>query len=63
VLELESPRPPQLLTCAQAAALLALSKRSVYNLIREGELTGIRIGAALRVDAADVARFVERHSQ
>jgi len=49
----------KLLTVAEVAADLALSRDQVYLLVKRGELAGVRIGRSVRVDSGDLERFVE----
>ncbi len=43
------------------AAYLAVSDRTIRNWIRRGELPSYKLGAARRIDPADVDRFLARH--
>ena len=45
------------LTVAQAATLLGLSRRMIYDLANTGKLRGYRFGRALRFDLADVMEY------
>jgi len=49
---------PALLTVRQAAAMLTVSIRQVYNLINEGKLPHYRIGNAIRLSEADVEDYL-----
>ena len=49
---------PLLLDVADVAALLRVSKRTVANMLRDGRLTAVRIGGAVRVRRADVEALV-----
>ncbi|HEY7119681.1 MAG TPA: helix-turn-helix domain-containing protein [Tepidisphaeraceae bacterium] len=54
---------PQLLRPREVSQRLGLSRAMTYRLIESGELKAIRIGKSIRVDVAEVARFVnERRS-
>jgi excisionase family DNA binding protein len=56
----DTKKPTELLTVAQTAERLSLSLRSVWTLIARRKLTPIRLGRrATRIDAAEVAQFVE----
>lgn len=48
-----------LLTAAQVATRLAVSRRMVYDLVAGGRLPVVRIGGALRFDPNDIEAFVE----
>ncbi len=50
--------PVQLLTLAQVAQRLALSRRTVQRLIAAGELRAVRFGRAVRVTERELAAFV-----
>jgi excisionase family DNA binding protein len=43
------------------AAYLAVSDRTIRNWIRRGELPSYKLGAARRIDPADVEDFIARH--
>lgn len=43
------------------AAYLAVSDRTIRNWIRRGELPSYKLGAARRIDPADVDAFLHRH--
>ena len=47
--------PDQYLTVAEVAALMRVSKMTVYRLVHSGELPAIRVGRSFRVpgDAVD----------
>jgi excisionase family DNA binding protein len=40
---------PQLLTVAELASMLRVSKMTVYRLVHSGELAAIRVGGSFRV--------------
>lgn len=46
---------------AEVAALLAVSRDTVYRLINSGELPSVQVGprAALRVEASALAEYIE----
>ena len=48
----------RLLTIAEAADALRISRSSIYRLFEAGELAWVQIGAARRVTSAEVNRFV-----
>jgi excisionase family DNA binding protein len=65
---LESPRygsdrPAELLTIADVARLLGVSRGSVYSLMRSGELSPIRVGRRARFEPGDIRAFIERHRE
>jgi len=51
-----------LVTVPEAARRLALSRSTLYRLIRQGQLRTIRVGRARRVPVGELVRFVERQS-
>ncbi len=54
------PIPRLLLTVEQAAEAMSLSRDSVYELIRSGELVSIRHGTRRLVSVQAIHRFIER---
>ncbi len=54
----QTEEQPLLLRVAQVAERLALSKAMVYAMVSTGQLTGVRIGRAVRVPAASLEAFV-----
>jgi excisionase family DNA binding protein len=52
---------PTFFTERSLAAYLAVSDRTVRNWIRRGELPSYKLGAARRIDPADVEDFLSRH--
>ncbi|MDF1800811.1 MAG: helix-turn-helix domain-containing protein [Planctomycetota bacterium] len=58
--EARSGERQALLSSAQVAALLGLSKRKVEELSASGKLPRIEIGRSVRYDPADVWEFVDR---
>jgi excisionase family DNA binding protein len=49
-----------LLRITEAADLLALGRTTVYNLIRSGDLTTVRIGGAVRIPMEAVKKLAAR---
>jgi excisionase family DNA binding protein len=49
-----------LLTVDEAADRLGLGRTKVYDLLRRGQLTSVRIGTARRVPAVALEEYVER---
>ena len=43
-----------------AEALGGISQRSIYNLVKRGDLIGIRIGRRLMFDLSDIEDFIDR---
>jgi excisionase family DNA binding protein len=54
-------RLERLLTIADIARVLAISRGSVYALVRAGDLVPIRVGERARFDPADVRAYLERN--
>ena len=48
----------RLMTVVEAAEYLAMSRGSVYNLMRSGAITSMHIGRARRIPFAELHRFV-----
>jgi excisionase family DNA binding protein len=55
--------PRLLLTVSEAAAALCISRSSIYRLFDAGELAWVQIGAARRVTAAEIHRFIAAHTE
>jgi excisionase family DNA binding protein len=55
------PAPPAFFTERTLAKYLAVSDRTVRNWIRRGDLPSYKLGAARRIDPADVEDFLARH--
>jgi len=52
--------PPALLTVPEAMTALRLSRATVYDLIRSGELGSVKVGRSRRIPAQAVTTFVAR---
>lgn len=50
----------RLLRPRQAAEMLAISERTVWELTNRGDLPCIRLGRSVRYDPADLADWIER---
>ncbi len=59
----EAEQLERLLTIADVAQVLGVSRGSVYSLIRAGELVPIRVGERARFEPAGVRSYLERHRQ
>lgn len=53
-----TPSPDPLITLVDVAERLNVSLRSVQRLVRQGRIRVIRIGRLVRVQTADVDRFI-----
>jgi excisionase family DNA binding protein len=49
---------PLLVSVEQAAALLALGRTSIYQLINDGEIEPVKIGRSVRFVVAELEQFV-----
>lgn len=56
---LESASGATLYTYKQAGAILQVTDRTVYNLVRQGELPAVRFGRNVRIDRRDLEQFIE----
>lgn len=54
---------PDLLTVNDAAGRLSISRATLYDLLRAGQLRSVSIGRARRIPAADLDDFVKRLRQ
>lgn len=50
----------KLLTIAEVAAMMRVSKMTVYRLVHSGELPALRVGRSFRVTEDDVHDYIER---
>ncbi|MDD1728637.1 MAG: helix-turn-helix domain-containing protein [Methanospirillum sp.] len=48
-----------LITTADAASILAVSRGTIRTLIKSGQLRAVRISSEYRIDEADLNRFIE----
>ncbi len=48
------------LTVAEVAALMRVSKMTVYRLVHSGELPAVRVGRSFRVPEDDVHAYLQR---
>ena len=48
-----------LLTVDETAEALALSRSTIYRLLKSGDLVATRIGTAVRIPESSVRRFVD----
>jgi excisionase family DNA binding protein len=49
----------ELLTVSEVCAILRCHEKTLYQWVKRGSLTAIRIGAKLKFDPADVAAFID----
>ena len=48
----------ELLTVSEVCAILRCHEKTLYQWVKRGSLTAIRIGSKLKFDPADVASFI-----
>lgn len=58
----DSPAP-LLLTITQAASVLGISRTTVYELLKDGELHAIHIRRSSRISQDELARFVRERDR
>ena len=56
------PLSERLLSVREAARVLGLSRASVYRLCERGELPHVRLSNVVRIDPAELARFIKGRS-
>lgn len=56
------PGEPELLTPAEVAALLRVTRRTVYQWITDGRLPALRAGGRWRIRREDIEAFLHRRS-
>lgn len=50
----------KLMTVAEVAAVMRVSKMTVYRLVHSGELPAVRVGRSFRVSEADLDDYLRR---
>jgi excisionase family DNA binding protein len=58
-----SDRTNRLMTVADAADFLAVSRRQVYVLLERGELPAVRVGTRIRLIPTELDAYLERHRE
>lgn len=58
----DRPRALRLLTVAEVADLLRVSKMTVYRLIKSGDLAAIRVGKNYRIRQLDLDTYLQEGS-
>jgi excisionase family DNA binding protein len=53
----------RLLTIAEAADALRISRSSIYRLFDAGQLARLQIGASRRVTSTEIERFIAAHTE
>lgn len=51
-----------LLTFGDAAARLQLSRTTIYDLVKRGELPTVRVGRAVRIPTLALSEWIARHT-
>jgi excisionase family DNA binding protein len=57
----EGRAPEQLYRISEAAAFLCLSRRTVFTLLKQGELDAVGEGRLTRIPASAIAAYQQRH--
>ena len=52
----------RLLTASEVARMLHVSRNTVYDMFRRGELSGLRVRGSLRLRPRGVARYLRLHA-
>jgi len=55
--------PGKLLDVKQVQDILGLSERTVFRLIKNGELRGFKVGREWRFEEKDIDAYIERQRQ
>jgi excisionase family DNA binding protein len=50
--------PTDLMTVAEAASTMRVSKMTVYRLLQAGEIAALRIGRSFRIERADLSEYL-----
>ncbi|WP_158544623.1 helix-turn-helix domain-containing protein [Blastococcus sp. TBT05-19] len=58
VAERPAPRPVSFLTVAEVAAIMRVSKMTVYRLVHGGEMSAVRVGRSFRVPETAVREYL-----
>jgi excisionase family DNA binding protein len=53
---------PELMTVAEVAAIMRVSKMTVYRLVKDGSIDTTRIGRGYRLHAASVREYIKTGS-
>ena len=61
--ELRPSTTSRLLTIAEAADALRISRSSIYRLFDAGQLAWVQIGASRRVTSTEIERFIAAHTE
>lgn len=53
-------KDPKFLTVTEVAAMVRVSKMTVYRLVHNGELPAVRVGRSFRVSEDDVDEYLRK---
>ena len=53
-------KDPRFLTVAEVAAMMRVSKMTVYRLLHNGDLPAVRVGRSFRVSEEDVDEYLRK---
>jgi excisionase family DNA binding protein len=63
MLQMSERQDTHMLTSEQVAERLNIKERRVQDLLRSGQLIGIKIGKDWRIDPADLDRFIQQRKR
>ena len=49
-----------LLTYREAGKLLGVTERTIFRLVKDGEIPNMKFGGSVRIDPDDLRRFIEK---
>lgn len=49
----------RLMTYQEAAKVLGITDRTLWELVRKGEIRNVRVGRSVRIDPADLRQFIQ----
>jgi excisionase family DNA binding protein len=55
-----SPNVERLLTYPEAGKVLGVTERTIFTMVKTGELPAVRFGRSVRIDPADLRRFINK---
>lgn len=56
----KTPIVEKLLTYRETAIRLGVTERTIFSMVDRGELPAVRFGRSVRVDPADLRRFIDK---
>ena len=63
MLQMSERQDTHMLTSEQVAERLNIKERRVQDLLRNGQLIGLKIGKEWRIDPADLERFIQQRKR